>query len=189
MTSELDTRHLELRAKASLHLRKHLPPLTTCSSLHTLPNITTHPLYLKTVIDPLQPNHQSTTTEPLPSQDTSPPPTMPRGNEAQCKVHYKGKGDDFIIFVDSAQAVRDWKNDKTIALATVVSGWKVFVTHKHGNHGILDGASKGQLEGEFGTSKDDDVFKHIIENGSIVESEEHGRQGDKNISQGPRMGH
>ncbi|KAI7366990.1 hypothetical protein KC336_g21243, partial [Hortaea werneckii] len=54
---------------------------------------------------------------------------MPRGNEAQCKVHYKGKGDDFIIFVDSAQAVRDWKNDKTIALATVVSGWKVFVTH------------------------------------------------------------
>merc|ERR1712032_617136 len=112
-------------------------------------------------------------TEPLPVQDTL-PPTMPRGNEAQCKVHYKGKSDDFIIFVDSAQAV---------------SGWKIFVTHKHGNHGILDGASKGQLEGEFGTSKDDDVFKHIIENGSIVESEEHGRQGDKNISQGPRMGH
>merc|ERR1712072_968435 len=127
-------------------------------------------------------------TEPLSSQDTL-PPTMPRGNEAQCKVHYKGKSDDFIIFVDSAQAVRDWKNDKTVALATVVSGWMVFVTHKHGNHGILDGASKGQLEGEFGTSKDDDVFKHIIENGSIVESEEHGRQGDKNISQGPRMGH
>ncbi|KAI6899490.1 hypothetical protein KC318_g10054 [Hortaea werneckii] len=114
---------------------------------------------------------------------------MPRGNEAQCKVHYKGKSDDFIIFVDSAQAVQDWKKDKTVALATVVSGWKVFVTHKHGSHGILDGASKGQLEGEFGTSKDDDVFKQIIENGSIVESEEHGRQGDKNVSQGPRMGH
>lgn len=43
--------------------------------------------------------------------------------------------------------------------------------HRHGNHGILDGASKGQLEGEFGTSKDDHVFKQIIENGSIVESE------------------
>lgn len=42
---------------------------------------------------------------------------------------------------------------------------------RHGNHGILDGASKGQLEGEFGTSKDDDVFKQIIENGSTVESE------------------
>merc|ERR1711939_477533 len=129
-------------------------------------------LFLKTVRDPLQPNppiHHHRTS-PIPRHITTHPPTMPRGNEAQCKV-------------------RDWKNDKTIALATVVSGWKVFVTHKHGNHGILDGASKGQLEGEFGTSKDDDVFKQIIENGSIVESEEHGRQGDKNISQGPRMGH
>ena len=47
----------------------------------------------------------------------------------------------------------------------------IIFLHRHGNHGILDGASKGQLEGEFGTSKDDDVFKQIIENGSIVESE------------------
>merc|ERR1712003_597900 len=148
-------------------------------------------IFIHSPLVPLYPNppiHHHRTS-PIPRHITAHPPTMPRGNEAQCKVHYKGKSDDFIIFVDSAQAVRDWKNDKTIALATVVSGWKVFVTHKHGNHGILDGASKGQLEGEFGTSKDDDVFKHIIENGSIVESEEHGRQGDKNISQGPRMGH
>jgi len=53
-----------------------------------------------------------------------------RGNEAQHKVHFKGKNDDFIVFVDSAQAVRDWKKDSSTPLAQVVSGWKVFVTHK-----------------------------------------------------------
>ena len=53
-----------------------------------------------------------------------------RGNDAQVKVHYKGNEDDFIIFVDSAQAVQDWKKDSSVPLAQVVSGWKVFVTHK-----------------------------------------------------------
>jgi hypothetical protein len=55
---------------------------------------------------------------------------MPRGNAAQTKVHYKGKDDDFIVFVDSPEDVKKWKNDKTVPLAQVVSGWKVFVTHK-----------------------------------------------------------
>ena len=53
-----------------------------------------------------------------------------RGNAPQVKVHLKGNEDDFIIFVDSAQAVRDWKKDKTVPLAQVVSGFKVFVTHR-----------------------------------------------------------
>lgn len=53
-----------------------------------------------------------------------------RGNDAQTKVHYQGKDDDFIILVDSAQAVQDWKKDSSVPLAQVVSGWKVFVTHK-----------------------------------------------------------
>lgn len=56
--------------------------------------------------------------------------TMPRGNDAQTKVHYKGKDEDFVIFVDSAKAVQDWKEDSSVPLAQVVSGWKVFVTHK-----------------------------------------------------------
>ncbi len=56
---------------------------------------------------------------------------MPRGNVAQTKVHYQGKQDDYVVFVDSAKAVQDWKQDKSIPLAQVVSGWKVFVTHKY----------------------------------------------------------
>jgi len=42
---------------------------------------------------------------------------------------------------------------------------------RHGTQGILDTASKGQLEDEFGTSRDDDVVKQILEHGSIIESE------------------
>lgn len=53
-----------------------------------------------------------------------------RGNAPQTKMHYKGKNDDFVIFVDSASAVQEWKKDKSTPLAQVVSGWKVFVTHK-----------------------------------------------------------
>lgn len=56
---------------------------------------------------------------------------MPRGNEQQVKVHYKGKSDDFVIFVESAEAVKQWKGDSSIPLAQVVNGWKVFVTHKY----------------------------------------------------------
>ena len=55
---------------------------------------------------------------------------MTRGNASQIKVHHKGKDDDFIVFVDSAQAVRDWKKDSSVPLAQVVNGWKIFVTHK-----------------------------------------------------------
>jgi len=53
-----------------------------------------------------------------------------RGNAPQTKVHVKGNEDDYVIFVESAQAVRDWKADKSIPMAQVVSGFKIFVTHK-----------------------------------------------------------
>ena len=55
---------------------------------------------------------------------------MPRGNAPQSKVHYKGREEDFVIYVDDVKSVQDWKNDKSIPLAQVVSGFKIFVTHK-----------------------------------------------------------
>lgn len=57
---------------------------------------------------------------------------MPRGNAPQTKVHYKGANtqEDFIVFVESAQSVNEWKKDRTIPLAQVVNGFKIFVTHK-----------------------------------------------------------
>jgi ribosome maturation protein Sdo1 len=55
---------------------------------------------------------------------------MTRGNDAVTKVYYKGNSDDFVIFVDDVSAARRWKNDRSIPLTEVLSGWKVFVTHK-----------------------------------------------------------
>ncbi|CAK3948550.1 RNA binding [Lecanosticta acicola] len=112
-----------------------------------------------------------------------------RGNDTQTKIHHQGKDDDFIVLVDSADAVREWKKDPSIPLAQVVSGWKVFVTHKHGNQGVMDAASKGQLQDEFGTSNDDEVVKQILEKGSIIEKQSKGRDGNKNDSDGGMVAH
>ncbi|EOD43654.1 Shwachman-bodian-diamond syndrome protein [Neofusicoccum parvum] len=114
---------------------------------------------------------------------------MPKGADTQTKVHYKGKEDDFIIFVDSQKAVQDWKEDKSVPLAQVVNGWKVFVTHKHGTQGVLDTASNSALDNEFGTHKDEDVVKQILEKGDVQSVEEKGRQGDTNISGGATVSH
>lgn len=57
-----------------------------------------------------------------------------KGNDAQTKVHYKGKDNDFIIFVDSSDAVKEWKKDSSVPLAQVVSGWKIFHTNKYVDH-------------------------------------------------------
>ena len=54
---------------------------------------------------------------------------MAKGGE-QTKVHFKGKADDFVIFVDDVKAANDWKTDKTIPLAQVVGAFKIFITHK-----------------------------------------------------------
>lgn len=55
---------------------------------------------------------------------------MPRGNENVTKVVYHGAADDFVIFVDDVAAAQKWRHDHTVPLAQVVSGWKIFVTHK-----------------------------------------------------------
>lgn len=56
--------------------------------------------------------------------------TMVRGNATQIKVHHQGKDEDFIIFVDSKEAVQNWKKDRSIPLAQVVSGFKILTSHK-----------------------------------------------------------
>jgi hypothetical protein len=56
---------------------------------------------------------------------------MARGEAPQVKCHYKGKDEDFIVFVDDVKSANAWKNDKTVPLAQVVSSFKIFVTHKY----------------------------------------------------------
>lgn len=55
---------------------------------------------------------------------------MVRGEAQQTKVHYKGKEDDFIVFVEDAELFKKWKSDKSIPLAHFISSFKIFVTHK-----------------------------------------------------------
>jgi hypothetical protein len=54
-----------------------------------------------------------------------------RGNAQTTKVHYKGNSDDFVVMVESEEAVKNWLADRSIPLAQVVDGFKVFVTHKY----------------------------------------------------------
>lgn len=56
---------------------------------------------------------------------------MVRGNAAQTKVHFQGKEEDFIVYVDNSESLHKWKNDRSIPLAQVVNGFKIFVTHKY----------------------------------------------------------
>lgn len=44
---------------------------------------------------------------------------MPRGNASQSKVHYQGKEEDFVIYIDDIESVQKWKGDRSIPLAQV----------------------------------------------------------------------
>ncbi len=54
---------------------------------------------------------------------------MTRAEGQVTKVHYKGNEDDFIVILESADALRKWKEDKTVPLVDVVDSFDVFITH------------------------------------------------------------
>jgi ribosome maturation protein Sdo1 len=56
------------------------------------------------------------------------------------------------VIVDSQEAVAKYRKDSSIPLVDVVNSFDVFVTNKHGAQGVMDRASKSQLENEFNTS-------------------------------------
>jgi hypothetical protein len=54
---------------------------------------------------------------------------MARGNAPQVQVFYKGSSDElFTVFVESEEALRNWKKDSSIPMTEVVAGWKIMVT-------------------------------------------------------------
>ena len=107
---------------------------------------------------------------------------MTRGEGSQCKLHYKGANDDFIVFVDDEAAYKNWLQDKSVPLAQFVSTFRVFVTHKQGKQGHLDAASKAILSAEFDTEDEDEVIKKILTEGTAQTVEMGGRQGATNES-------
>ena len=69
----------------------------------------------------------------------------------QTRVLYRTKSNDFVVLVDSTDAVHKYRKDSSTPLIDVVDSYDVFVTNKHGAQGVLDRASNGQIENEFGT--------------------------------------
>ncbi|KAJ5771457.1 ribosome maturation protein [Penicillium nucicola] len=49
---------------------------------------------------------------------------MATGNTRQSKVFYKGRSEDFVIFVADVNAMDKWRKDRSIPLAQVMDGWK-----------------------------------------------------------------
>ncbi|KAI8933544.1 hypothetical protein NX059_009281 [Plenodomus lindquistii] len=114
---------------------------------------------------------------------------MARGNAQQTQVFYKGSnGDQFTVFIDSVEELKKWKADSSIPLTSVVAGWKILVP-EHGKQGILNTASKQQLENEFGTTNEDEIVKKILTSGDVQSSENAERIGNTNDSKGPMAGH
>ncbi|KAJ5190238.1 uncharacterized protein N7498_009223 [Penicillium cinerascens] len=109
---------------------------------------------------------------------------MPRANETTSKIFYKGKSEDFVVFVDDLEILKKWRNDRSIALADVLNGWKIFVTHSHGAQGVLDTASNAALENEFGTKNEDECMIKILEGGEFQTNTAREREGSKNDSKG-----
>ncbi|KAI3403450.1 hypothetical protein KGF56_003734 [Candida oxycetoniae] len=93
------------------------------------------------------------------------------------KLFYKGTDNDFVIFVDDANLfARYKKGDKTIPLIDIVSIFKVFINRQGGVDGILDEASKQDLNNNFGTSNIDQVIKIILDKGSDKSSSDFATQ-------------
>lgn len=56
---------------------------------------------------------------------------MTRGESTQSKVHYKGKQEDFLVFVDDVDTYKKWQSDKSIPPAHFISTFNVFLTHRY----------------------------------------------------------
>ncbi|CAO2657835.1 Nn.00g070950.m01.CDS01 [Neocucurbitaria sp. VM-36] len=114
---------------------------------------------------------------------------MARGNATHVQVFYKGSsGDVFTVFVESEEAIKQWKNDSSIPLAQVVAGYKIMMP-EHGKQGVLNTASNSQLENEFGTKNEDEIIKKILQQGEVQSSENPERQGSTNDSMGAMAAH
>lgn len=95
---------------------------------------------------------------------------MPRGEAQLHKVIYRGgNGADYVVFVDDTDSYNKYKaSPDSTPLVQVVSNFSVQRTTQ-GNQGVLDTASKADLENEFG-STGDEVIKKILADGKFHES-------------------
>lgn len=81
-------------------------------------------------------------------------------------MFYKGKSADFVIFVESHEILAKYHKDNNVPLIDVVSTYKVFVNRQGGVEGVLDEASKKELQNEFGEkARVDNAIRAILKAG------------------------
>jgi len=93
---------------------------------------------------------------------------------------YRAKSNDFIVLVDSLDALAKWKKDTSTPLVDVVDSFDIFVTNKHGSQGVMDRASHGQLENEFGSKKPEDAIEKILKEGKVEQTKMGQKYGSTN---------
>lgn len=103
------------------------------------------------------------------------------------KIFYKGKENDFIIFIEDENLVQKFKKgDSSIPLIDIVSIYKVFVNRQRGAEGVFDEASKLELSNNFDTTDVDHVIKKILTEGSAKHNTNLGKglDGDNGANDG-----
>lgn len=83
------------------------------------------------------------------------------------KFFYQGEHSDFVVFIEDPATLAKYNaGDTTIPLVDVVGVYKVFVNRQRGVEGVLDEASKEQIQNEFGKGATvDDAIKAILKKG------------------------
>ena len=65
-----------------------------------------------------------------------------------------------MIFVDDAQSVQKWKADRSVPLAQVVSGFKIFVTHKY-DSSSFNSATTNHSSGNLGMAPKERTMERV----------------------------
>lgn len=85
------------------------------------------------------------------------------------------------MIVASADAVTKYRKDSSTPLVDVVDSFDIFVTNKHGSQGVLNRASGGQIENEFGTysadlsvadnrTRNEEALETILKEGKVEQT-------------------
>ncbi|CAE6492085.1 unnamed protein product [Rhizoctonia solani] len=92
--------------------------------------------------------------------------------------------EEFMIVVNPVEYKKYKDGDTSVALSLIVDSFDAF--HSSSGHtGQWGKASKQQLEGAFGTSRDDDVVKQILDKGISKSSASFASKfGDTNSARG-----
>lgn len=98
---------------------------------------------------------------------------------SQQRVFYKGQKEDFLIFIDDVDSYEKYIHGVTsIPLSDFIAKFDIYRTvNGNGSEGILEIASKQNLNEEFGDFKsvEDEIFPKILKHGQLqnVSSKHH----------------